>query len=178
MIKEEDLRKAGIFAKPHGVKGEISLITDDELSDIAGDPYIVCNIDDIYVPFFVESFRQKSASNTLVKFENIDSADKVRFMTGKTAFVPTDLFPLPDNRPLHQSEMIGFTLIDDNIGTLGTVIDVDDSTPNILLKVDYKGSDLLVPLALVTSNQQYQMMKTSLPDGFLELYTETHEKVT
>ena len=166
-----------MFAKPHGVKGEISLITDDNPADMAGDPYIVCNIDGIYVPFFIETFRQKSASNVLVKFENIDSAEKVRLLTGKTAFVPSDLLPLPDDKPFLRGAMIGFTVIDDNAGTLGEVIAVDDSTPNILLKIEYKSSEMLVPLSLITSIQ-HQTMYTSLPDGFIEFYTETYEKAT
>jgi 16S rRNA processing protein RimM len=176
MIKKEDLHKTGVFAKPHGVKGEISLITDYDLTGMAGDPYIVCNLDDIFVPFFIESCRQKSAANLLLKFENLDSAEKVKFLTGKTAFVPLELLPIDDDRPLHLKALTGYTIVDDRSGVIGVVIDVDDSTPNILFKVDYKGDDILIPLALITSIQHpYQTMATSLPDGFLALYSTTNE---
>ena len=41
MIKKEDVFKIGQFAKPHGVKGEIALITDYDLFDDSEDDYVV-----------------------------------------------------------------------------------------------------------------------------------------
>ena len=170
MIKKEDLQKIGVFAKPHGVKGEISLITDYELTGMAGDLYIVCNMDELYVPFFIDSLRKKSASNTLVRFENLDSEDKVKFLAGRPAFFPAKLLPKHDDRPLQRNELTGYTITDECYGILGTVIDVDDSSPNVLLKVVYSDKEILVPLSLITSiNHQHQTMNTSLPDGFLEI---------
>ena len=193
MIKEEELHEIGMFAKPHGVKGEISLITDYDLSCLTGDLHLVCSIDNIYVPFFVDSFRYKSASNTIVKFENLDSEDKVKILTRKPAFVPSGLLPLhDDDRTVHQKtlsgynvvddrtfrrkKLNGYTIVDDRYGMIGTVTDLDDSTPNILLKVDSKGVEMLIPLSLVTSIEHlHQTMNISLPEGFLELYTPTNE---
>ena len=170
MIKEENLRKIGQFAKPHGVKGEISLLTDVELSDIVGDPYIVCDMDGLWVPFFIDSYRQKSASATLVTFEHLDSDEKVKILTGKTAFISSELLPADEEHPAHEENRVGYTLIDEQVGTLGKVIMVDDSTPNILLLVDYKGIEILVPLALVTSvRHEQKTMSVSLPEGFLEI---------
>ena len=177
MIKEEDLQEIGLFAKPHGIKGEISLITDYDLSGMTGECYIVCNIDNIFVPFFVDSFRQKSVSNTLVKFENLDSGDKVKFLSGKPAYVTSGLLPLhDDSRPDRRKALTGHTIVDDRYGMIGTVTDVDESTPNILLIVDCKGVEALIPLALITSIEHpQQTMYTSLPEGFLELYTTKNE---
>ena len=33
MIKKEEVFKIGQFAKPHGIKGEIALVTDSDLLD-------------------------------------------------------------------------------------------------------------------------------------------------
>ena len=171
MIKEEDLHEIGMFAKPHGVKGEISLITDYDLSCLTGERYIVCSIDNIHVPFFIDSSRQKSASNTLIKFENLDSEDEVKFLSGKPAFLHVKFLPLRDDRPNQHKALAGYLVID-RTGVIGTVTDLNDSTPNTLLIVDYKGVEMHIPLALVTSiDHQHQTMNTSLPDGFLALYT-------
>jgi len=170
MIKEKGLQKIGMFAKPHGVKGEISLITDYDIASIAGDPFIVCDIDGIRIPFFIASYRQKSTSSTLLTFENLDSEEKVKFLTGKLAYVTSELLPLNDERPVSLDGLVGYTITDDQIGTLGKVIDVDDNTPNVLLTVDYKGNEILVPLALMTSIQHnQQVMHLSLPEGFLDI---------
>jgi len=170
MIKEENLSQIGQFTKPHGIKGEISLITDIEIADISGEPYIVCNMDGIWVPFFVSEYRQKNASTVLITFENLDSADKVKFLMGKTAFVPSELLPPDEERAPQWKDLVGYILIDDQIGTLGKVIYVDASTLNVLLTVDYKGNEVLIPIALVTSIQHEQgIMNLSLPEGLLEI---------
>ena len=54
MIREEEVFKIGQFAKPHGIKGELSLVTNSDVLEDAEDPYIVCEMDGILVPFFVE----------------------------------------------------------------------------------------------------------------------------
>jgi len=176
MIKGDDLHQIGVFAKPHGVKGEISIITDYELSGVAGDLFVVCNIDEIYVPFFVESFRQKSASNILVKLENLDSEDKVKFLSGKQAFIPSNLYSLHEEHPSHRHALTGYTIVGDHADVIGEVVDIDDSTPNILLKVSRQNDEILIPLSLISSIQHHQQTMTALlPDGFLELYNTTNE---
>jgi len=179
MIKEEELMKIGFFAKPHGVKGEIAIVTDCDISGISGDPCVVCNINGIWTPFFVASYRQKNASTALIAFENLDSADKVKFLSGKTACIPVKNAPFQESRgdvrniPFQGDwgeALNGYTIIDERFGMLGQVKDVDDRTLNILLTVDYQGKDILIPLASATSIQsQQQTITLSLPDGFLEL---------
>ncbi len=67
MIREEEVFKIGQFAKPHGIKGELSLVTNSDVLEDAEDPYIVCEMDGILVPFFVEDFRYKTDTVVLVK---------------------------------------------------------------------------------------------------------------
>ena len=171
MIKEEDLFKIGQFIKPHGIKGEISLFTDYDLSDISGNPYIVCEMDGIWVPFFIDSNRSKNNTTTLVKFENIDSEEKVRLLIGKAAYLPLEMLPSVDDESVNWSYLKGYTVVDDNQGTIGQVYDVNDSTMNILLIVEYKGNEILIPVELVTEiDQESKILKLSLPEGFLEIY--------
>ena len=43
MIKQEEVFKVGRFAKPHGIKGELSLQTASDLFDGEDDvPYVIC----------------------------------------------------------------------------------------------------------------------------------------
>ena len=48
MIREEEVFKIGQFAKPHGIKGELSLVTNSDVLEDAEDPYIVCEMDSWY----------------------------------------------------------------------------------------------------------------------------------
>lgn len=71
MIRKEEVFKIGQFAKPHGIKGEISLVTNCDLFDDVEDPCIVCEVDGILVPFFIEDYRYKADTVMLVKLENV-----------------------------------------------------------------------------------------------------------
>ena len=73
MIREEEVFKIGQFAKPHGIKGELSLVTNSDVLEDAEDPYIVCEMDGILVPFFVADFRYKTDTVVLVKLEDVNS---------------------------------------------------------------------------------------------------------
>ena len=72
MIKKEDVFKIGQFAKPHGIKGEIALVTNSDVFDDSDDPYIICEMDGILVPFFIEEYRYKTDTVILLKLKNVD----------------------------------------------------------------------------------------------------------
>jgi len=170
MIKKEELSKIGQFTKPHGVKGEISLLTDYDISDISGELYMVCEMDDIPVPFFVDSCRFKSNKIVLVKFDSLDSEGEVKILSGKPAYIPSDMLPLLDEDSMGWDAIMGFMITDDGFGDIGVVKDVDDATVNILLVVDYKDTEVLIPAALITSvNQDEKALIVSLPEGFLDI---------
>ncbi|MDR1114596.1 MAG: ribosome maturation factor RimM [Tannerella sp.] len=171
MIKKEELVKIGQFAKPHGIKGEISLVTDYDLADISCDnPYIVCDMDGIPVPFFIDSYRQKSNTTTLVGFDGIDSEEKAKLFTGKQACIPADMLPLHDEDMPGWNSVTGYTVSDGKIGRIGLVTDIDDKTANILLAVDYKEKEILVPAALaITVDPERKTIEVALPEGFFEI---------
>jgi len=193
MIKEEDIQAIGQFAKPHGTKGEIALYTDYEFNNIAN-VYLVCCMDGLWTPFFLTSCRQKNTSCLLVSFEHLESAEKVKVLMGKTAFIPKNKLQTPnptalrssdltvlrsyaptvlrssDLTVLRSSDFIGFTVVDPLLGTIGLVTGVNDRTLNTLLIVDYQGNEIFIPTALASSIEyELKILNVSLPEGFLEL---------
>ena len=149
MIREEEVFKIGQFAKPHGIKGELSLVTNSDVLEDAEDPYIVCEMDGILVPFFVEDFRYKTDTVVLVK---LDEEDLVGDMTWDS--------------------FIGYTVTDVQKGYLGEITDVDETTINVLLRVDHKGEELLIPAVeeLITeADHEARSLTVSLPEGLIDL---------
>jgi len=173
MIKKEDVFKIGRFAKPHGVKGELSLLTTSDLFDEAENPYLICDIDGILVPFFIEEYRFKSDSVTLVKLEYVDNEDAAREFVNRDVY-----YPLSE---AHESDLvgdmtwdsfIGYTVTDEKHGLLGRITHVDESTINVLLQIDYKGTELLFPAVeeLISDvDHPNKHMSVVLPEGLLDL---------
>ena len=71
MIKAEEVYKIGVFNKPHGIKGELQFTFTDDIFDRVDCDYLVCLLDGIYVPFFIEEYRFRSDTTALMKLEGI-----------------------------------------------------------------------------------------------------------
>ena len=88
MIKKEELIKIGQFNKPHALNGEISFTFTDDIFDRSDCDYIVCDIDGIFVPFFIEEYRMRTDTTALIKLVNINSSDEARMFTNLEVFFP------------------------------------------------------------------------------------------
>lgn len=173
MIKKEELFQIGYFAKPHGIKGELSLCTDyhDLLEDI-DEPYLICELDGIFVPFFVETYRYKGSSVILVKLENIVNELEAKRLSNKTVYCPLTMIK---NNLMEEDTwrlFIGYSLEDEKLGMLGEIIDVDESTINTLFKIDYKGKELFVPMAeelIISVDEESRRLIATLPEGLIDL---------
>ncbi len=172
MIRKEDIAMIGQFAKPHGIKGELTLVTScNGLFENANDPYVVCEMDGIWVPFFIESFRPKSTSSLLVKLEGINDETTAKKFTNRTVYYPADALPEDDDNE-SWTRFISYMLTDEVLGKIGTVADVDESTANIVFRVDDQGKERLIPMAaemICSIDERNRRMTVSLPEGILDL---------
>lgn len=146
MIKREDVYKIGIFNKPHGINGELSFTFTDDIFDRVECDYLICMLDGILVPFFIEDYRFRSDTTALVKLDGVDTAERARMFTNVEVYFPKSLAEVNENGELTWNFFVGFTMEDVNHGTLGEVSAVDDSTINTLFVVDTaEGDELLIP---------------------------------
>lgn len=67
MIKKDEILRQVSSIKPHGVKGEVSFTFTDDIFDRVDCEYLVCLLDGIFVPFFIEEYRFRSDTTALVK---------------------------------------------------------------------------------------------------------------
>ena len=88
MIKKEEVYKIGLFNKPHGIHGELQFTFTDDIFDRVDCDYLICLLDGIFVPFFIEEYRFRSDSTALVKLEGIDTAERARMFTNVEVYFP------------------------------------------------------------------------------------------
>jgi 16S rRNA processing protein RimM len=169
MLKKEDFVYYGKFLKPHGTKGEIGLEGD---SIVLGDDcdFVACDIDGILVPFFFETRRTKNSDTLIVKIERLDSAEEVRCLTNREAYIPKEW--TEESEALSWSFFRGFIAVDENLGELGEITDIDDSTINTLFVIDNDGEEILVPAQeefILGIDQKNREIIFSLPEGLVSL---------
>jgi len=169
MIRAEEVYKIGRLGRTHGVNGEISFLFDDDVFDRVDADFLILEISGILVPFYIEEYRFKSDANAIMKFEDIDTQERARELTGCDVFFPRNLAEGDDGH-LSWAEIVGCTIVDaDTNQVVGRVAAVDDSTINILFELE---DNTLIPASedLITSvDREQRVIVMHLPQGLLDI---------
>jgi len=169
MIREEEVYQIGKLGKTHGVKGEISFLFDDDVFDRVDADYLILKVDGIFVPFFIEEYRFKSDANAIVKFEDIDTQERAKELTGCEVYFPRELADSDDDS-ISWAAIVGFDIIDASTGQpVGRIASIDDSTLNILFELE---DGKLIPASeeLITDvNKDNRTITIDLPQGILDI---------
>lgn len=171
----------GQISKPHGLQGEVAFSFTSDIFDEINPPCFICELDGIFVPFFVEDYRFKNEETALVKFEGINSADEAMELNKANLYIEKKYIP----EEVTQSEVegidyyLGFKLYDVTGELIGTIDGVDDSSENYLFLVTgEKSEELYIPASdeyIVEIDDEKKTMVMDLPEGLLELYKNNEE---
>lgn len=176
MIKREELVEIGSFNKPHGINGEINATIDNGI-DFSELRCIVLDIDGIFVPFFVESFRSRGIDSYLLTIDGIENEDVAMAFSKKTIYaLKEDCMNLDihdDGDGMYAEDFIGYTVADVDNSVIGKIVDIDDSTDNILFIVEKNdGNNAYVPVAdefIIDIDTENVIVTMSLPEGLFDL---------
>ncbi len=173
MIRTEEVFKIGYIAKYRGIAGEVELCFTDDAFDRGTADYLVLEIDGILVPFFWEEYRFKNNETAIVKFEDVDDETAARKLVGKRVYYPHVHVGEEPETLRSWKAFTGFRVADENAAPLGTIVDVDDSSANILFTLEREdGSELLIPFHddfLIDYDMKARTMTLRLPEGLLDL---------
>lgn len=173
MIAKEEVYHIGIFNKPHGVKGELQFSFTDDIFDRAEADYLICLMDGIFVPFYIEEYRFRSDSAALMKLEGVDSAEQARRFTNVEVYFPIAHTNDVDPEELSWDFFVGFRVEEVNHGHLGEVEEVDTSTANTLFIVRNKeGNEWLIPACeafIVDMDTVHRVLTLNLPEGLIDI---------
>ena len=145
----------------------------DDIFDRVDCDYLICLLDGIFVPFFIEEYRFRSDSTALVKLEGIETAERARMFTNVEVYFPVKHAEEAEDGELSWNFFVGFRMEDVRHGELGEVVEVDTTTVNTLFVVEQEdGEELLVPAQeefIVEINQEKKLITVELPEGLLNL---------
>lgn len=172
MIKESEVFRIGKLTKPHGIKGEISFAFENDVFDRVDCPYLICRIDGIFVPFFIEEYRFKGKETALVTFEDIDSEEKAQRLSGLEVFFPRKYYEDDTEKDIEFSWdfFIGFAVSDKTVGKIGTIEAIDDQTINTLFLIKNGDNEFIIPATedfIEKIDAKKKILYTILPEGLL-----------
>ncbi len=173
MIEKEDCLKIGAIQKAHGINGELSLFLEPGIdSDMLDEgQFVFLDLENGLVPFKIESLRTRGEHGGLVYLTGIDSETIARQMVGTTLWVEKNSLTI-DEEQFPATLLIGYSIIDDVAGDLGTLTEILDSDKNPLMVVTSKGEEILIPLAddfILSIDDNKKIINVSLPEGLVDL---------
>jgi 16S rRNA processing protein RimM len=164
----------GKLAASFGLKGELVLVHSlgkkSTFKDLKA--LFVEELKGSYIPYFLESAKAQTDTESTVKLEGINSKESAHRLQGKPVWLLE-----ADFRRLAGSgapiALIGFTVITDEEEVLGPVEEVIEQPHQILLRINWEGREALIPLhaeTLDAIDQQARTIHVVLPDGLLDIY--------
>lgn len=175
MITDNELIKIGAITKPHGIKGEMTASLDYDI-DLSELKCIVVPVDNIYVPFFINGVRPKSAENVILSIDGISNEIEAKELCGLPYYAllsDVDIEGGLNDEGGYISDFVGYEIYDTEMQPIGRISDYDDTTENVLFHVTTpEGKLLFIPVAadlIKHLDTDKHAIVMDLPDGLIDM---------
>ena len=168
MINQANLQKIGKTIKPHGIFGEILCEFSIDFQEDNFPEYFILEDEGIFTPFFIDEYRRKGTFGYFIKLCRISDEKLAKTLCGKEIFYDKEIDFDTDNQEFQLIFLKGYKIVDEIIGEIGVVDDIDESTINTLFVV----GEHLIPLAedfILNIDSKKKIIFTRLPEGLLDL---------
>ena len=173
MIDKSSCTNIGECVKRHGVKGELIIRLNPQLSiDSIDAEFMHFELDGGLVPFKVDTIRSKNSSDILVAFYDTENENTVNRLITSQVYVENSDLQIDTSDSNDLTSFIGWKAKDVNSGELGVITDVIKITNNPLFVIDKQGSELLIPANddLVSDvDNENRIITLTLPEGLLDV---------
>jgi 16S rRNA processing protein RimM len=172
MIFREDLVKIGKLLKPHGIKGEITVLFDNEFYAEIVTPYYILELDSIFVPFFIEDVSYKTEVSVRLKFENIENEITAARYYNIPVFIERDKIKSSDFIENDWNIFVGYSIIDQRNSIIGEIDSVNNSTINVLFVAKKGDDEYLIPATadfITEIDDEKRLIRMNLPEGLIDI---------
>ncbi|WP_298474382.1 ribosome maturation factor RimM [uncultured Maribacter sp.] len=175
MQKEECFYLGKIVSK-YSFKGEVlvKLDTDDPETYEKMESVFV-SLGNNLVPFFIDKCRLHKSNLLRIDFEEVKTESDADRIMGSKLYLPLSFLPELTGTQFYYHEIIGFTVIDDVHGNIGTIKGVNDTTSQALFEIEKEDKEILIPVRdeLITKlDREEKTIYVSTPEGLIDLYLE------
>jgi 16S rRNA processing protein RimM len=124
------------------------------------------------VEYPIEAFEFKNESTGIVKFQGINNQEDADRIKNTEVYIPEAIVKANDDEGVYLHELIGFTVVDNDLGEIGKVESVNDNSVQTLLIVKHLYTEHIIPYvdAFVTEvDTENKTIHTNLPEGLLDM---------
>jgi 16S rRNA processing protein RimM len=174
-MKVEDCFRIGTVTKTRGLKGELQAFIDYQDPDKLKFDSLFIEAGGKLIPYFVESFKMPQKNIAFIYLEDIDHVDKAFPLAKKDIYLPNKLKPKKKKGEFGLRDLMGFTVIDEDEGEMGKIVEIQELPQQLIATVVYKDREVLFPLmeGIITSiDVVKEIVMVNLPEGLLDIYLE------
>ena len=175
-MKLDDCFQLGYIVRTHGIKGQVIAFFDvDYPEDYEELESVFLLINGKLVPFFIDRIEPQAAAKFILKFEDLDTIQEAEKLKGVALYLPLTELPELEEDQFYFHEVIGYQVIDEAKGELGTVTDFFAMPNQDLMAMDFQGQEVLIPVAdeiILRTDKASKKIFVKLPEGLLEVYTQ------
>lgn len=173
-MRKKDCFYLGKIAKKFSFKGEVLVYLDTDEPEMYEDlESMFVEINGHLVPFFIENANLHRNKFLRVQFEDVDSEDEADKIIGYEVYLPLTMLPKLEGDKFYYHEIIGFEVQDQRLGFIGNITGVNDSNVQALFEIDYKDTQILVPMIdefIVKLDRENKTIHLNTPEGLVDLY--------
>ena len=163
----------GKVTKTHGLKGEITIKLDVvNPADFKYLRYLLIEDRGNLIPYFIEN-QKINGDKMFVQLQDVKTMEQAVVFLGKGVFLPNELLPELDDNDFYFKEIIGFKLIDEVKGEVGTISDVLEYPTQAVMQVMHDGKEILIPIhddIIQKVNKKAKTLNIKAPDGLIDMY--------
>ncbi|CAM1351287.1 Ribosome maturation factor RimM [Tenacibaculum insulae] len=176
MMQKEDCFYLGKIVKKHSFKGEVVIKLDTDEPDLYENlESVFVDLGNNLVPFFIEKSSLSKSTMFRVKFEDVDSEADADAIMRAGIYLPLNLLPKLSGNKFYYHEVIGFTIVDKNFGTVGTLAYINDKAAQPLFEIENEGTEIFIPMIddfIKKVDRANKTIEVETPEGLIDLYFE------
>ena len=173
----DETYQLGYLIKTHGLRGQMVAHFDvDDVSaytklktvylTLAGAPTKL-------VEHQIEKVQPQSGNKVLLKLRGIERIEDAEPLRGSQLHLPLTALPELEEDQFYFHDVIGFTVVDETLGPLGTVENFYELPQQDMLAMSYQGQEVLIPVVdelISHADHAKKEIYVNLPDGLLDVY--------
>jgi len=164
----------GTIIGKYSFKGELLVKTDtDNINSYTSLTSVFIDIENRLVPYFIKHCLVHKSSLLRFKLEDVSDEETANVLLRKKIYLPLELLPKLTGNKFYYHEVIGFKIIDQKKGEIGTILKINDQTAQPLFEVNDGNKKILIPLhddLLINLNRKDKGILVNLPDGLIDLF--------
>ncbi len=164
----------GNTRKATGFDGAIRLeIADHFLEDLMKAEAVFIETGFEILPYFPKSI--KNDGHVIARFDDVLDREAATALAGRTVYLRTEEVNSqvmePVKNDLDLDVLVGIVVHDENIGEIGPILSIESFPQQEMMKIDYNGRPVLVPLHpdLVIDMVPGEKLVMNLPKGILDI---------